>query len=254
MTTRTLKTVALFAAVLGVCFFWADGALYRFLHANFNETTRPVPELLKLPHRLLRSAEDWGENVFIVAVLFAMWRLDPRRRGRVVCLIAGAVLTSAAVEAVKRSTGRLRPDLANGATVFEGFKHSIDGGGEAHSFPSGHTASAAAYSGALAAIYPPLKPAMVLLACGTGASRIWKERHFLSDCLVGGLLGWTIAASLARSRRWQAVWSWFDSRLEPNRSLIRGGMLKRQRGRVEELTTDASANVAALTLGHATPK
>jgi membrane-associated phospholipid phosphatase len=169
---------------------------------------------------LLRSGEDWGENVFIAAVLFAMWRLDVNRRGRVVCLIAAALITSAAVEVVKRSTGRLRPDLAQGATVFEGLKHSQDALGDAHSFPSGHTASAAAYGGALAASYPPLRPAMIVLACGTGASRVWKERHFVSDCLVGGLLGWLIAGWLARSRRWQAVWSWCDRRLAP-RSGIR---------------------------------
>src|SRR5215468_6004927 len=107
---HAIKAV-LFGAVLIVCFSWADGVLYHFLHANFNENTRPVPDLLKLPHRILRSLEDWGENVFIVFVLFAMWRLDPQRRGRVVCLIVGAALTSAVVEGVKRSTGRIRPDV-----------------------------------------------------------------------------------------------------------------------------------------------
>jgi undecaprenyl-diphosphatase len=211
---HAIKAV-LFGAVLIACVSWADSALYNFLHANFNENTRPVPDLLKLPHRILRSLEDWGENVFIVFVLFAMWRLDPNRRGRVVCLIVAAAATASVVEVVKRSTGRLRPDVSHGATVFQGPSRSADALGDAQSFPSGHTASAGAYSGALAAFYPPLRPAMVLLTCGTGASRIWKERHFLSDCLVGGVLGWCIAAYFAASRRWKLVWSWFDRKLAP---------------------------------------
>src|SRR3954452_16765083 len=114
---RSIKAV-LFGAVLIVCFSWADGAVYQYLHANFNENTRPVPDLLKLPHRILRSLEDWGENVFIAAVIFAMWRLDPCRRGRVVCLIVGATLTCLAVEGVKRGAGRLRPDLSQGKLDF----------------------------------------------------------------------------------------------------------------------------------------
>lgn len=222
---HAIKAVLL-GAVLIVCFSWADGAVYQYLHANFNENTRPVPDLLKLPHRILRSLEDWGENVFIVFVLFAMWRLDPQRRGRVVCLIAGALLTSAVVEVVKRSTGRIRPDASHGATVFVGLSRSADSSGDAQSFPSGHTASAGSFGGALSAFYPPLKPAMILLTCGTGASRIWKERHFLSDCLVGGLLGWIVASSVAKSRRLQPLWNWCDSKLAPsnpiaNYSLIR---------------------------------
>jgi membrane-associated phospholipid phosphatase len=222
MTMRGLlwsaSKLVLLSGLLAVCFLYADQSLYQFLHANFNENTRPIPDLLKLPHRVLRSMEDWGENVFIVAVLFAMWRLDVNRRGRVVCLIAGAALTAVAVEGLKRTTGRVRPEVAHGATVFDGPARILDGRGVAHSFPSGHTASAGAYGGALAAFYPPLRPAMIVLASGTGASRIWKERHFLSDCLVGGLLGWCIAGGIARSRRWKPVWDWCDAKL----SVVRG--------------------------------
>jgi undecaprenyl-diphosphatase len=220
MKARTAHTTALVAAALVCCLVWADSALYHYLHANFNENTRPVPDLLKLPHRILRSLEDWGENVFIVAVLFAMWRLDVHRRGRVVCLIVGAMATALAVEGLKRSTGRVRPEKSHGATVFEGLSRSTDKLGDAHSFPSGHTASAGAYSGALTAFYPPLRPAMILLTCGTGASRVWKERHYLSDCLIGSLLGWWIASMLARSPRWRSTWDWCDSKFAPSTNLV----------------------------------
>jgi membrane-associated phospholipid phosphatase len=219
---RTSAIVVFTSAGIALCLLYADQALYQFLHDNFNENTRPVPYWLKLPHRLLRSLEDWGENVFIAAVLFAMWKLDANRRGRVVCLIVGALLSALAVEAVKRTTGRMRPEVGGNALVFEGFKRTADSRGDGHSFPSGHTASAAAYSGALSAFYPPLRPAMIALCTGTGASRIWKERHFLSDCLVGGLIGWLMASHLAKSRHWRPIWEWLDWRLGPSNREVGG--------------------------------
>lgn len=155
--------------------------------------------------------ENWGEEVYIGFVLFAMWRLDPTRRGRVFCLILSALLVSAAAEGIKRMVGRARPEVAEGRLVLRGYVPG-DGRGDWHSFPSGHVASAASYSGSLAAFYPPLKPACILLAAGCAASRIWKERHFASDCWFAGALGFWAAGSLATMdwmRRWMRA---FDAR------------------------------------------
>jgi undecaprenyl-diphosphatase len=216
---RRLRWIVLAAALLAICFVWADRAVYDLLHANYNHLTRPIPRLLAMPTRLLRSAEDWGENFFIAVVLVAMWRLDPTRRSRVLCLVLAAFATTAGVELIKRSTGRDRPDVALGATVFHGASHSADFLGDSHSFPSGHTASAGSYSGSLAAFYPPLRPACIAMVAMCGASRMWKERHFLSDCLLGGLLGWWIATSLPRNRRLQPLWGWFDRRFSKPESI-----------------------------------
>ncbi|MFO0948037.1 MAG: phosphatase PAP2 family protein [Planctomycetota bacterium] len=202
-------TVA-FAVILGLLFL-VDGPVYQFLHKHYNVYTRPVPSHMKVVTRILRSMEDWGENVYIACVLFAMWRMDKHRRSRVPCLILAAILVSIPVEAVKRVTGRERPEVSQGATIWRGPEVWREGG-DVQSFPSGHTASAASYSGSLAAFYPPLRPVCVALAVGCAGNRIWKERHFLSDCWAGGVFGFWFAATLPRRRWMKPLLRWFDDR------------------------------------------
>lgn len=188
-----------------------DSTIYEFLHEHFNYATRPVPPVLRLATRLLRSMEDWGEDVFIAAVLFAMWQMDRTRRSRVVGLVLSAVIVSLAVEGTKRIVGRERPEVGRGSLVLRG-PVSGEGRGDWHSFPSGHTASAGSYSGSLAAYYPPIRPVCIALAVGCGSSRIWKERHFASDCWFGGVFGFWFAGWLP-NRRWMRRFDdWFDAR------------------------------------------
>lgn len=202
------RNLGLFLILL-VAFSFIDQPFYQFVHDNYNIYTRPVPTALKIPTRVLRSMEDWGENVYILAVVFAMWRLDSTRRSRVLCLGLGAVLVAVAVEGVKRVTGRERPEVSKGALVLHG-PATWNSGGDYQSFPSGHTASAAAYSGALSAFYPPIRPVAIALAVGCGANRIWKERHFLTDCWVGGVFGFWFAYTLPRRCWVQPLLQWFD--------------------------------------------
>lgn len=207
-----------FAAIIGVgaALLAADEAIYAYVHRNFNHATRPVPELLKLPHRLLRSAEDWGENVFIACVAFAMWRFDARRRSRVLMLLVAAAVTACAVEGLKRATGRERPDVSGGRSVFHG-PSRWRAGGEYQSFPSGHAAAGAAFSGALSAYYPPIRPVAAFLAVGCAGNRIWKERHFASDCFASLALGFGIGFWLPRSWWARPMREWFDRKFsEPD--------------------------------------
>ncbi len=196
--------------VLAICFA-LDGVVYQLVHENWNYYTRPIPDHLKLATRVMRSLEDWGENVFITCVLYAMWVLDRKHRSRVVMLIATAILATLPVEFVKRLAGRERPDQCEGQTIFHG-PSLWNEGGDYQSFPSGHTASGAAFSGSLSTFYPPLRPVAVSLAVGCGASRIWKERHFLSDCWAGGFLGFTLAFYLPRVKRVRQWCDRFDQR------------------------------------------
>ncbi len=57
------------------------------------------------------------------------------------------------------------------------------------SFPSGHTITAFAVSIALAEFYPELLPALLFCALSIAISRILLGMHFLSDVIVGALLG-----------------------------------------------------------------
>jgi undecaprenyl-diphosphatase len=58
-----------------------------------------------------------------------------------------------------------------------------------YSFPSGHTMTACAMAVAVAHFYPEYLPWLVLAAASIGASRIILGMHFLTDVLVGALIG-----------------------------------------------------------------
>jgi undecaprenyl-diphosphatase len=64
------------------------------------------------------------------------------------------------------------------------------------SFPSGHTLNAFAVSAVVALSFPPLAPALFAVAASVGASRVVLGLHFLSDVLVGAVLGLAIGGAV----------------------------------------------------------
>lgn len=112
-----------------------------------------------------------------------------------------ALLTAAAVnlvvEVLKRSTDRWRPDG----------EHKPSNA----SFPSSHAANAAALAFVFGRRWPRLAWLFGLLAAWVAVSRIWLDRHYLSDVVVGVAIGvagaWGVArlmetrASGSRARR-----------------------------------------------------
>ena len=63
------------------------------------------------------------------------------------------------------------------------------------SFPSGHTITAFAVAITLGVFYPMLLPAVLFFAVSIATSRILLGMHFLSDVVVGALLGTGLALS-----------------------------------------------------------
>jgi len=64
---------------------------------------------------------------------------------------------------------------------------------ESSSFPSGHTASAAAFSGIVDRAYPKLWLPINGLAAAVGFSRVYTGVHYPGDVLAGWLLGKSVA-------------------------------------------------------------
>ncbi len=63
------------------------------------------------------------------------------------------------------------------------------------SFPSGHTITAFAVAVGLSEFYPALFPALLFCALSIAISRILLGMHFLSDVVVGALLGSGLAVA-----------------------------------------------------------
>lgn len=71
---------------------------------------------------------------------------------------------------------------------------------ESSSFPSGHTASGAAYSGAVGRALPRWWAPLNALAATIGFSRVYTGVHHPTDVAVGWVVGKAIAAIVRRSR------------------------------------------------------
>jgi len=69
---------------------------------------------------------------------------------------------------------------------------------DSSSFPSGHTASAAAFSGIVDRAYPVLWVPMNALAGAIGFSRVYTGVHYPGDVLGGWLLGKIVAFGVSR--------------------------------------------------------
>jgi undecaprenyl-diphosphatase len=69
---------------------------------------------------------------------------------------------------------------------------------DSSSFPSGHTASAAAFSGVIGRAYPAFWLPINALAGAIGFSRVYTGVHYPGDVLGGWLLGKSVALVVNR--------------------------------------------------------
>ena len=151
-------------------------------------------------HRLMRKVNKWPAPKWI-----RLWAIAATRAGDgwlwyltglAVLLFGGDVRLTAIASAgsaamvgiglfksLKKLSGRRRPceiEPHCWATLLPP---------DQFSFPSGHTITAFAVSITLAEFYPALLPALLFCALSIAVSRILLGMHFLSDVIVGAILG-----------------------------------------------------------------
>ena len=129
-----------------------------------------------------------------VAALFAVFGGTKGRTTAVEGMAAIGVTSFLANVVGKRLVPRARP---TGPVPVERELKNPD----SSSFPSGHTASAAAFSGVVDRAYPKLWLPINTLAGAVGFSRVYTGVHYPGDVLGGWILGKAVAFGVDRAAR-----------------------------------------------------
>lgn len=141
-----------------------------------------VPEEKRIFSIILKIFAHSGDSWFWLAGLFLVWLFgEDAWRERALFLAVGLVIMASVVILLKFSIRRKRPDGEWGQI------YRIT---DPHSFPSGHAARSAALAVMALAIGPPwFGLVLALWAPWVGLSRVALGVHYLSDVVVGWLVG-----------------------------------------------------------------
>ncbi|WP_369140760.1 bifunctional phosphatase PAP2/diacylglycerol kinase family protein [Modestobacter versicolor] len=165
--------------------------------------------------RRLSTTADHGKLWVLVALALGLQRGALRRAA--VRGIGSMAVSSALVNVVlKRVFRRVRPDLAgvHSSRALRRSPHTL-------SFPSGHSASAAAFATGVALESPAAGALLAPVALGVGYSRVHVGVHYPGDVVAGMAVGGAVA--LATQHWWRVrpteparVWSAWDAPALPD--------------------------------------
>ena len=134
-----------------------------------------------------------GMNLPVTAVFLASLATDNARLQDAAFTSLQSMLYAGAISyAIKFTIGRSRPYERDGPHRFSPFSGHT-------SFPSGHTVSAFAIVTPWVLYYPhPVTYGLFALSTGTAVARIAREKHWATDVVAGGTLGFLTAYWLTR--------------------------------------------------------
>jgi undecaprenyl-diphosphatase len=137
------------------------------------------------PLRRVSDFANFSKPWFLVAGALALLGGPRGRRAALAGLTAVGAASLVVNQPMKRAGERRRPDR-DGLGVPEHRWVSMPSSG---SFPSGHSASAAAFAVAVGDVLPALRPALRAAAVAVAFSRVYTGVHYPSDVLVGATIG-----------------------------------------------------------------
>jgi membrane-associated phospholipid phosphatase len=151
---------------------------------------RHHPALDRTMPALSRAADHGVLWLGVAALLAGSGQRDLRRaaaRATVSLAVSSATVNGIAKFAVRRA----RPPLEGIAAGRRVRRLPVT-----TSFPSGHSASAAAFAVGAAREAPGVAVPLGLLAAGVGLSRVWTGAHYPADVLAGAAIGAAVAGAL----------------------------------------------------------
>lgn len=122
-----------------------------------------------------------------------------------------AILASGAItQLLKLGVGRVRPNVSHDWNAYM-FHPAHGNQTDFNSFPSGHTtasfAAASVFSAEIRRLHPHASkyatPALYGIATLVGASRMYNDRHWLSDVAAGALIGHFVGRRIVHRAHWQ---------------------------------------------------
>ena len=133
---------------------------------------------------IMICASRCGDGGFWYSLGFAVLAFgDAERWAAVLAGLLASGVGMSLYSILKKTTRRTRPCL------IEPHVWSHMPPPDQYSFPSGHTIAAFANAISVGLFYPTMLPALLLCAALVGTSRIMLGMHFLSDVVVGALIG-----------------------------------------------------------------
>jgi membrane-associated phospholipid phosphatase len=168
--------------------FYFDDAARSWMKEHQNPGTRSVM-------RAISQYGDWPEHVALGVILVTLaWTRGNKRWMRVfAAMIVACALAGIGARVVKITTGRVRPGVQmesgwNGPRLSSRY----------HSFPSGHTAASTAFFATLVFAGWRIGSGLLVIPLLIAFSRIYVGAHYLSDAVVGALIGLVAAFIVAR--------------------------------------------------------
>ena len=171
------KIVIFFVAVAAVSIFYFDKTFALFFHSHHFTFFEPITTLGNAALWLVPSL-----------LLWLLWRKSALKRAKKALFVFGSVAISGIiVDILKPLIGRARPK--------ELFYHNFYGldpltfKASFWSMPSGHSATAFAAGMSLALLYPRYRWLFFVAAAIVAFSRVALTKHYLSDIIIGSLIG-----------------------------------------------------------------
>jgi membrane-associated phospholipid phosphatase len=145
--------------------------------------------------REARAVEQFGQVASSILVVALIWQLDPPRRRYLPAIALTFIVTAGVVQVTKHTVGRARPAAGEGGE-FGSETTGVEMDAKAESFPSGHSASAAATAVVLTALYRRGRYIFWTLALSVAALRFVNNAHWLSDVVAGTTVGYVTARAM----------------------------------------------------------
>jgi undecaprenyl-diphosphatase len=142
--------------------------------------------VLDEPLRRVSDLANFSKLWFLVAGVVALYGGPRGRRAALTGLTAIGATSLVVNQPIKKLAGeRLRPDRPGLGVPTQRWVRMPSSG----SFPSGHSASAAAFAVAVGGLLPGLRPLLRVMASVVAFSRVYTGVHYPSDVLAGAAVG-----------------------------------------------------------------